>query len=649
VLVCVGVLFVALRGVHAAQDEPVPSPVTTETVVVVGIAGRYLPSDTDRQVLRDNADTAQVGAVAVRPRYVGDCAAAGWLTLGAGRRTAVAGRCDPRVSGERVADWASYVAAAAADNGDARPGTLAESVASCVAAVGPGAALAAAAPDGGLARYAPVEEFRADGYVPPCPITLVDAGAESDAVIAALAGRPGTTLVVTGVGPPPGSADPSLQVMYRVGAVPSGWLTSASTRRSGVVTLTDLTRTLIAFGQRNDLSAVPVDGALLAVEPAEVTPAVYADHLRAVRALSDAAPRGYLALGVLGAALFAMIVVGLLRRRVETPRMILLAGTLLGAAMMLTGSVPWQQSSEPAGMLVVALLVWWSVLLWLTLRLRRWTAVPPEVIAAALTVTAFTVDAALGAVMQAGSMLNSRPIFALRWYGFGNVTFAVYACAGLVLAGYVADRLLRRGRRTAALVAVAAIGFGVVICQGWPSMGSDFGGVIALTPPVLWLLLVLSGRKVTGVKVLAAGATAVVAISVISLLDWRRGAGQRSHLGDFVQRVVDGDALDIVARKAVASTQTMLHPLGIAAAVVGVALWLLVFRRLLPVAAEAFPTLRPVAIAAFATAVLGTLLNDGGISVWGTLTAMFTLTVASLWAGRSLAAGHLVWARPRQR
>ena len=49
------------------------------------------------------------------------------------------------------------------------------------------------------------------------------------------------------------------------------------------------------------------------------------------------------------------------------------------------------------------------------------------------------------------------------------------------------------GRQAAAAVAaVGAIGFGIVICEGWPSMGSDFGGVIALTPAVLWLMLALS-------------------------------------------------------------------------------------------------------------------------------------------------------------
>ena len=68
--------------------------------------------------------------------------------------------------------------------------------------------------------------------------------------------------------------------------------------------------------------------------------------------------------------------------------------------------------------------------------------------------------------MQPGSLLNSRPIFGLRWYGFGNITFAAYATAGLLLAGYLAHRLRPPGAPRRALVAVAAIGFGVVDLRG---------------------------------------------------------------------------------------------------------------------------------------------------------------------------------------
>jgi hypothetical protein len=253
------------------------------------------------------------------------------------------------------------------------------------------------------------------------------------------------------------------------------------------------------------------------------------------------------------------------------------------------------------------------------------------VVAAALTVAAFTVDAALGGVMEPGSLLNSRPVNGGRWYGFGNVTFAAYAAACLLLAGYLAYRLLRAGHRRWALLAVAVVGFGTVICEGWPSMGADFGGVIALTPPLLWLLLTLSGIAVTWRKLIVIGAAAVLAIVVISWLDWLRGPGARSHLGNFVQRVIDGDATDIVVRKGVSAAESLISPLGIGSVLVGIVIWLVIFRRAVPAVSSRFSTIRPVTIAAFTTAVLGTLLNDGGVSIWLTLTAEFAVLLASLW------------------
>ena len=74
---------------------------------------------------------------------------------------------------------------------------------------------------------------------------------------------------MTGVGPVAGSDDPSLQVIYRLGTTLPGWLTSASTRREGIVTLTDLTRTLIDFGAPG--SSVAVDGSPFAVYSADLT------------------------------------------------------------------------------------------------------------------------------------------------------------------------------------------------------------------------------------------------------------------------------------------------------------------------------------------------------------------------------------------
>jgi hypothetical protein len=299
-------------------------------------------------------------------------------------------------------------------------------------------------------------------------------------------------------------------------------------------------------------------------------------------------------------------------------------GGVLPAAMMLTGALPWQSSNSPGLFLSLLGAAWSVILTTLALLVGRLAGVPNIIAAAGITVAAFTVDAALGAVMQPGSMLNSRPIFGLRWYGFGNVTFAAYATAGLLLAGYVAHRLLAAGRRGAAVAAVGSIGFGIVICEGWPSMGSDFGGVIALTPAVLWLMLALSGIKITWPKLLAIGGGAVLAVALISVLDWRRGSDRRSHLGNFVQRILDGDAPDVISRKAVASAETIGSILGIASLSIGVVLWIVILKYVVPRVSAGFTTVRSTLIAALAVAILGTLLNDGGISVWLTATAVVT-------------------------
>jgi hypothetical protein len=624
-LVALGVIFVGLRGIHALADQPQQSAIFTDHVVVVGVTGRTELTPTDRAVLGSHLTDAQAGTVSIRPRYVGDCAAAGWTTLGAGRRAAVGGLCAPEVQNGKVTDWTARQAAAAARRGDAQLGTLAGSVPGCVAAVGPGAALAAAKPDGSVAGYQTPQEFVAGGMQTPCPITLIDAGPLSDRVITQLADREDITLIVTGVGPAAGSDDPSLQVVYRLGTTLPGWLTSASTRREGIVTLTDLTRTLIDFGAPG--SAVAVDGSPFAVYSADLTVDGIDAKINSIAALSHAAPIGYLALGLGGGLLFVILVLGTLRSRFALPKLILTFGGILGAAMMLTGALPWQNSGSP-GLFLSLLVAAWSVILTaLALFIGRLAHVPNAIAAAAITVAAFTVDAALGAVMQSGSMLNSRPIFGLRWYGFGNVTFAAYASAGLFLAGYLAHRYLIAGKRVAAVAVAGTIGLGIVICEGWPSMGSDFGGVIALTPAMLWLMLALSGVKITWPKLLVIAGFAVLTVGVISVLDWIRGADRRSHLGNFVQRILDGDALDVISRKAVAAAETMASPLGVGSLLIGVMLWIAIMTYLVPRVSADFTTLRSTLVAILIVAILGTLLNDGGISVWLTATAEVTIVM----------------------
>ena len=99
-----------------------------------------------------------------------------------------------------------------------------------------------------------------------------------------------------------------------------------------------------------------------------------------------------------------------------------------------------------------------------------------------LNMAAFTVDAALGGPMQHGSLLNSRPIYGLRWYGFGNVTFAVYATSGLLFAGYLAHRI--EGK--ASLRAIQASMGIIAICPSGESSAVSIKAMkrASTTPPV---------------------------------------------------------------------------------------------------------------------------------------------------------------------
>jgi len=99
----------------------------------------------------------------------------------------------------------------------------------------------------------------------------------------------------------------------------------------------------------------------------------------------------------------------------------------------------------------------------------------------------------------------------------------------------------------------------------------------------------------------------------------------------FFQRVLDGDAFNIIIRKAVAATGSILNPLALGLVVAGVVAWVVLFRRLLPPLRTQFTTLRIVAVATLAVAILGTALNDGGITIWYTVTPAFTVTVSALW------------------
>jgi hypothetical protein len=163
-----------------------------------------------------------------------------------------------------------------------------------------------------------------------------------------------------------------------------------------------------------------------------------------------------------------------------------------------------------------------------------------------------TVDAATGSPLSLDAPFGDNPIIAGRFHGIGNVAFALLGTGALLLAATVVAG--NRGPRSA--VTVLGIGAVAVVVDGYPGLGDDFGGVLALLPAVCVLALVVSGLHVSWRYLLGVLAGTVVIAVVFALVDYARPAAQRTHLGRFVQQVADGTAWDVVHRKLGSSLHT---------------------------------------------------------------------------------------------
>jgi hypothetical protein len=143
-----------------------------------------------------------------------------------------------------------------------------------------------------------------------------------------------------------------------------------------------------------------------------------------------------------------------------------------------------------------------------------------------------------------------------------------------------------------------------------------------MIPAFTLMALLVAGLRVTWQRVALIAAATVGAVSALSIADWLRPPGQRTHFGRFVQTLLEGGGLQVIERKAVQNWEiltgsflTVLLPFG--AVFVG-----LVLMR--PVAwgapalqrtYEAAPTLRHALVALLVLVIIGFAVNDSGTVV----------------------------------
>ncbi|MGH2626560.1 MAG: hypothetical protein ACRDHY_07925, partial [Anaerolineales bacterium] len=246
----------------------------------------------------------------------------------------------------------------------------------------------------------------------------------------------------------------------------------------------------------------------------------------------------------------------------------------------------------------------------------RHRASGPPAFVCGLTAGAIALDLLTGGRLQLSSLIGYSPIVAGRFFGVGNLAFALLGTSALLVASALAGAF---GSRAVGIV--AAIGVLTILVDGAPTLGADFGGLLSLVPAFGLLLLLASGRKLSwrgGVALAAGGMGAAV---VAGLLDALRATDSQTHIGRFVTRLIEGGPAAIalvIGRKAAANWNLLTSSfltLSIPIAVLFVAFVLMRPPSRLRIALETEAGLKAGLLAAGLMNLLGFAFNDSGIAV----------------------------------
>lgn len=643
-------IFAILAPAAAAEDR------ADQPVVLIGTGGvmwEYINED-DTPNLYRFSETADIGSISVRAIHPSTCPTEGWLTLGAGERAGDSvsdeGACriaeEPAPSsgtGWIVPHWEQYEAFAEESAYSAQLGQLGDLTADVeTLAVGPGAAIALADSDGLVEDYASLDEFA--GWAAGKDLVLIDLGAitqeeqkvfenaeprptgdpltaffvaqewddgqiradmrELDgrlgAVLADLARTvPGAEVMIVSLSDYSGTVS-TLQTIMR-GSDQPGMLTSSTTRRDGLVTMTDLLPTLMAGSDGPGMTITSIDAGTAAENRAAA-----AGLESLTRAIKPSTGPMYAVWG----GLWLLVLFGtLIFRQSRTLHGAALTVASLPAASVAINFAPWHRTGNPTIVLLFGTLIISLIIGAAALYVRRDGREFPPGLVASLTLAAFLLPVLVGSPLALNSVFGALPQVG-RFYGMTNMMFAITGAAGLVLAGVIAARTADR-RRAALLILL--LGAAVIFINGSPWHGTDFGGPPVLTIGFLVLALLVAGRRITLLTGAGIIAVAVAVTALFAVVDYLRPREERTHLGDFVGSVLDGTATTVIMRKA--GQVLALWPLILILAVALVAILLVLRSRGVTIRNPLDPAGNVwvwVSVAQFIVLVGGMLINDSG-------------------------------------
>lgn len=229
------------------------------------------------------------------------------------------------------------------------------------------------------------------------------------------------------------------------------------------------------------------------------------------------------------------------------------------------------------------------------------------------------VDIVFGGRLQFNSIFGNATIVAGRFVGFNNQSFALLASASLLFVAMVREVSMSHKKVPKQLNLILVLFLLVVLLvDGAPQMGSDVGGVLTFTPTVVFVALLLYGRKINIKAGLLAGVATGLVLTVFTLIDLSRPANKRTHLGRYAEQLFHGDGLLTIERKFIASMRSFLRPEMTLMLILGIAFFVFLYSYRLKIMTTLISARNSVTLLLYPglfLCVIGALLNDSGVTI----------------------------------
>lgn len=395
-----------------------------------------------------------------------------------------------------------------------------------------------------------------------------------------------------------------------------GLLTSASTRREGVIVNTDIAPTILkhlGVKQPASMTGRPAY-AVTAQGDALVIARNMSDRWVVVRNLMNPVLRG-IAYWDIAIIILFMLLLMLERFRPVAAKIRWLLLTL-PVVPLVTILLPLLNYGPPA-LVIAEIVILTAGLVAAVYRLAR---TPVEAVGAiALSVTAaLLIDLATGTRLIQDSILGYAVVNGARFYGIGNEYVGVLIGGTVVGAFFIMSLSESRPRN---ILKAAAIGLMLVttVMIGAPQFGAEFGGFLAaiLGFGLMSMGYIIGGYRPRDLILLAAAGTA--AVTAFVLYDVSRGAAGGSHVGQLVSQIqTEGVAplFVIVNRKIAMNIKLVQYAFWNWINIVSAAAMLVAFyglRNLLKLVFRRYPYFKPTLVGGLSACVAALFFNDSGV------------------------------------